>query len=457
MNPTTRRRLSETSQLLSEEARSLVVRNSAVTTPVVLKVARLASIAATVLIAPRLYSQEVFVNPPPMPALPAAPSNPVLTDDVTEMEDGEEQEGSGLLSAILGRNWLNWGPARFHPGVNYDFRYSTGIRNRPGSEKESIVQTVSPHLRVDLGKRWFLSYTPELRFYSNEGFEDTLSHSANLSGSLFYNDWFFGISQGYSRDSSPRAETAQQSDSESYDTSLSASRQLSRDWSLQLGFSQGFSFRGGYANAQSESRSWSTMNWLNYQLAPGIGIGAGAGGGYVALGEGSDMTFQQLQGRISAAISQKVSLSLNGGAEIRQFVDSDRDPMINPVMGAAISYSPFDATRLTLSADRSISSSYFQNSVNQRTSLTLTLSQRLLSRLNLGLSGGYNVVEYESTQVDAGTTRSDENYNFRASLSTSFLRRGTASVYYAINQHSSDETGYDFSSKQIGFSIGWSY
>src|SRR5690606_31463128 len=123
------------------------------------------------------------------------------------------------------------------------------------------------------------------------------------------------------------------------------------------------------ADALNSSISWSSMNWVNYHWSEKSLIGLGAGGGYTKQDFGSDMTHEQLQARFGWNPGRKLNISVNGGVEFRQFVDSDFDDQVNPLFGASISYAPWEATTFSLSANRSIGSSLLQAQTTESTSL----------------------------------------------------------------------------------------
>jgi len=379
----------------------------------------------------------------------------------TSTESSESQNASSAVgnavSSLL-NNPFSWGPVILHPRLGYSFTYGNGIHSRPGQQEKTIIQTVTPSLGMNIGRHWNLNYTPSLSFYSSDEFKDTLNHSVSLSGATSYEDWAFSVSQSYDRSSESRVETAQQTDQESYSTSLGATYLINSAWSLEMGLSQSFRFTGGgYANAQRNSRNWSTMEWLNYQYSPALGFAVGAGGGYDDVGVGSDMTSETLQGRVTFRVTEKVNLSINGGGEVRQFLDSEEPDLLSPIFGASISYSPFRVTTISLSGSRSVSSSYFQNQVTENTSVSLGLTQRLFGRYSLGLSGGFSTTDYRASASGLSVSRSDENSFFRVSLGTGFLKRGNVSVFYSVSKNSSNNDDFGYSSDQMGFSLSYGY
>ncbi len=347
---------------------------------------------------------------------------------------------------------FSYGPFTFRPHLSYGVQYGDGISSSPGNREKTAVHQFSPGLLVNVGQKWVLDYTPTLRFYSSKSFEDGVDHRASLSGGTEYKDWFLGLSQSYSKSSAPTVETADQNETESFNTSLSAGRQLNTKTSINLGLAQALSFSsGGY----SSHKTWSTTDYLNYQFWPKFQGGIGATLGYTDVEQGSDMTFEQPNVRVSYVPTAKTSFDVHGGLEVRQFLDTDADDLVNPVFGASIRYSPFDHTHLTLSANRSVSASYFNNQITEGTSVSLGLSQRLLKRLNLGLSGSYNASDYLATDQDLEVSRSDDRYSFTARLSTGFLKRGSVGVFYTYHKNESDTAAYAFDSNMIGADVSY--
>src|SRR6185312_1384211 len=98
-------------------------------------------------------------------------------------------------------------------------------------------------------------------------------------------------------------------------------------------------------------REWSTLDWINYQFEPRLDIALGAGLNYVNEDSGSDMTSEQLQGRIRWRAMDRISLQLHAGLEDRQFLSGGIPDLVNPVFGASVEYQPQESTSLSLNAD----------------------------------------------------------------------------------------------------------
>ncbi len=356
-------------------------------------------------------------------------------------------------SYVNPNSFLHWGPVTARPHITSRTSYGNQLRSRRGSNANTFLEQLSPGSLFELGSKWRLDYTPTLSFYSSDEFKDTLAHSVSLSGGTSYRNWTFGLSQGYSSSSQPLIETGRQTDQENFSTSLSASHRFNSKLMLQLGLSQNFQS----AESLSSSRSWSTMDWLNYQVAPRLSFAVGAGGGYQNVDNSSDMAYEQLQGRVNMRVAEKLNLSINGGGEVRQILDSGGDPLINPIYGASIQYRPFQYTTLSLSGNRSVSASLLQGQVTEGTDISLAVNQRLLGLLYLTVSGGFRNSRYVFSNSTLALSREDDTTTFAARLSYGFIERGTVAAFYNYSDNTSSAGGFGFSSSQVGLEVAYRF
>src|SRR5208282_4554147 len=125
-----------------------------------------------------------------------------------------------------------------------------------------------------------------------------------------------------------------------------------------------------------------------------------------------DMTFQQFQGRVNWRATDKISFQLHGGVEVRQFLSGGASPLVNPVFDASIQYKPFEQTRISVTGERIVAASYLQDQVTETTGVRADLNQRLLGKLFLDLTGGYQLVKYVSSANTSSPNREDDLYTF---------------------------------------------
>jgi hypothetical protein len=350
-------------------------------------------------------------------------------------------------------SFLQWGNITARPHVSAGIVYGTQLQTQGGTKTDSLVEQFSAGSLFQLGSKWTVDYTAALSFFSARNLKDSLGQNVSLSGATAYGDWTFGLAQSYSTSSQPLIETGRQTDTEQFQTSLSAGYHFNSKWMLDLGVSQ--SIRS--ADQFTSSRSWSTMDWLNYQIAPRISVGAGLGGGYEDVNRGSDMTYEQFQARLNMRIAQKLNVALNGGGEVRQIIGSGGDPLVNPIYGASMVYSPFQLTTVSLSANRAVTASLLQGQITESTDISLAVSQRLLGLFYLTLGGGYRNTQYILSNSSLALNRQDDGASFSARLSYGFIKGGTISIFFNQNDNTSTATAFGFSSAQIGGNIAYSF
>jgi hypothetical protein len=426
---------------LKLQTRIVLVGNSRIArTPV--KVMALGLLAFT-----RFAGAQDVLAPPPVvsvapPALQQIQSSEMQVFNPTEPFPGVEQETP-----------LQWGPVSLRPHFLYRFLYGDGIQSSPGQQEKTAVNEISPGLLLGIGSHWTVDYTPTMTFYSSSQFRDTTAQNAVLTGATAYEDWVLGLSQSYRYSSDPQAETGEQTSQDTYSTALSASCQLSRQLSLALAVYQDFTFPKDF----TESREWSTVDWLDYQFWPRFTAGIGVGFGYTDVNVGDDSIHGQLQGRIGWRATDKISLQVSGGADDRHFLDGGTSDLINPIYSVSLQYQPSDATTISLTANGTVDTSYFTNQVTETKGVSATLNQRLLKKLLLTVSGGYQNVKYTATSRGVSPDRNDDYYSISTRLSAAFLKRGTVAATYQFSDNSSNQSGYGYSSSQFGCEIGFRY
>ena len=317
---------------------------------------------------------------------------------------------------------------------------SDGLLSAPGEPSSSIINQFSPGMLFTIGSHWTLDYTPTWQWYANNSFNDTLSHSVALSGWTAYEDWTFGLSQTYSRSSGSLAQTGTQTAQESFGTALNSSYRFNSKVSADLSLSQSFQS----AEQFQGSRQWSTMDYLNYQFWPRFNAGLGVGAGYVDVDVGANTASEQFQGRIAWRATDKTSLVFHGGFEYQQFQSGGASALLNPVFGLSLQTRLGKKTSLSITADRSVSVSYFANQTPETTSVNVNLAQALSAKLNLSVGGSYGTTSYASTAVGVGAAGGYDYTSVQTRLSYSLIKRGTVSATYQFSNNSSSANSKAF-------------
>ena len=405
---------------------------------------------------PGLHAAQPIVMTPPPP-----PTTPVWSQEEATNNEMQVFLPSGQMRTP-GDQPFQYGPVTFRPHAYYAFSYGNGIEYSTNHTASTIIQTVTPGLSVDIGRHLTLDYTPTLTYYSSSQLQNTLGQSATLNWATAYEDWLFGLNQAWNLSTAPQSQTATSTKTEDFSTGASASYIINDHFSTDLGFNQDLN----YVQNLQDSKTWSTMDWLNYSFWRRLSTGVGAGYGYTSLSPDNGsaatsgiQTFETLLGRVNWRASDKISFSVNAGFEDRQFHAKGISDSLNPIFSASIQYQPFAHTQLALTASRSVSSSdyFILTQSTETTTVGVSLDQRLFKEFYLDVSGTYSKTVYNESIVVAAVTRDDDQYTFNVALRHSFLKHGSVSVNYQYQDNESTTTGFSYTSNQIGFQIGYTY
>jgi hypothetical protein len=397
-------------------------------------------------------AQTVVVQPPPPPPSLTKPPETSITDTNRAPATGTE-ESAGAAALPSRTQPFQWGPITLHPHISYEFTYGNGLRSSTNNVHKSAINSFAPGMGFELGKHWQLDYTPTFIFYSDPSFRNVVDQSIVLNGATTWQDWTLALGQTVSLTEDAQVATASQVNQQNYVTTFDARLLLNSQNSLDFNLVQNVQHSEDFQS----SKDWSAMNWLDHHWGPNLGFGGGVGLGYVNVNLGTDMTYEMFQGRIFWKVANKINLAINGGGQVRQFLDTTQPNLFSPIYGVSIIYQPTETTTLNLSASRNVSVSYFENQITDVSAVNATISQRLIRSYYLSLAGGYSYTRYEATATGVVAGRLDEYYYFTVSLGTGFLKRGSASVFYTYSTNNSNVPGFGYNSDQVGFNISYRY
>jgi hypothetical protein len=413
--------------------------------------------------APGVIAQDVLAPPPASP-----PSQPASVEEYQTNQPVQMQvfSPSAPAAAQAGQPF-RWGSIIVRPDIFYQFIYGNGIQSSPGQQQNTIFQQLSPGVVLDAGSHWTLNYTPTFNFYSSSAFRDTINQSVQLQWGTTWRDWFMTASQGYSSTDDPQIETGGQTEQQTYSTALNGVYSFNDQLSMNMALNQTLNDYGQSSSADlalADSRAWSTLDWLNDQIWPRLSAGLGLGLGYNQQQGSSDSAFQQYQAQMSWRVTDKISFQLNGGLEDLEYLNSGASAMLTPIFGGSAQYQPFDQTKISVAANRTVTTAAFENQNIEATSITGDFNQRLFGGLALDLNGAFSWDRYVASIVTLSTARNDDIYSFTARLSCPFPKRGTVSIFYEYSDTASTQHGFatgssafGYSSNQVGFNISYAY
>jgi hypothetical protein len=181
-------------------------------------------------------------------------------------------------------------------------------------------------------------------------------------------------------------------------------------------------------------------------------IGLGGTAGYDRVdAPNPNQNFEQANIRFSYQATGKLDFAAAGGVEFRHFEGDTRDQHVAPVFEIGMNYTPFDGTKISLTANRRVLNSAVLAAQNYSvTNISVGVQQRMLQRFFIGLNGGYENSDYFSTVGTAGPTRKDDYLFIQPSIAAAITRFWTVGAYYLHRVNNSSFDAFDFHDNQVG-------
>lgn len=207
-----------------------------------------------------------------------------------------------------------------------------------------------------------------------------------------------------------------------------------------------------YQNSLISSDSLSGSLYINYNYSPKLAIGIGGVGGMNWVDSPTpDQTFEQANVRMTYQATGKISLNASAGLEVRQFGDNGASDHFSPVYELGATYQPFDGTSISLRGSRrTLNSAVFAGQDFAATNIVFGVRQRLLQRIYLGLTGGYENSDYFSAVQGVTANRHDNYYFVEPAVDVTITRFWTAGVYYLHRENDSNFANFSFDDNQVG-------
>jgi hypothetical protein len=353
------------------------------------------------------------------------------------------------------------GPVDVTPRLSSSVYYDDNVNRRPEKE-DDVVITVAPgitgvarDLADGLGKVMRLDYSPAFLFYTQGKRGDEVSHNARVEGSLLFPRVTLGLSQRVTHTSDPDVDVEGRSQRTDFGTALTSRYVMGEKTSLEVNFT--FDLVDYELDTLSDYWGVANQNWVNYQYSEKVGLGLGLVLGYIEVEDFPNQTYQQLLGRVTYAIAEKVDLSVSAGGELRQYRGGVGDS-VNPVWTVTGAYRPRDGTAVTLGLYQQFSTSAtFGSQDFLRTGGSVTLRQRVYRRVSFTVSGLYYHSDYEATVVGVVATRVDDSFGVRLGLDTRLGQRWTAGLFYDYLHNRSTEDRFDYDRQRVGARVAWAY
>jgi Putative beta-barrel porin 2 len=334
----------------------------------------------------------------------------------------------------------------------------------------NIVERQGSYIRLD--------YAPSIFVYIDHDDSTAAQHLIRLEGGTGFGRLLLGLSQdvqllngghldrsgldasAISLAGSINAATSGTTDAQLYATNFGWSYDLS-DKTFLSGAAY---YRRQDFNTLVSSDEFGGNLFFNYKYSPRLAFGIGGSGGFATHDIGPDETFEQGLLRVQYQATGKISVNASAGVEVRQFDNSSNDgsrsDRVSGVYEIGATYQPFDGTMITLrGSSRVLGSAIVANSDYLATNILLGVRQRLLQRVYLGFTAGYEHADYFNTVpgIDGAATRNDDYFLIEPAVDVMVTRWFTVGAYYLYRTNDSPIARFDYYENQFGMRASFTY
>jgi len=417
---------------------------------------------------PKPVDDVALNGPPPVEsyAIPPAPS-----------EGGKQIYGAGAAISSM--------PKRFQWGVRLTIRgvYDDNILLSHFDRIHDWYVAIEPAITIGYGdivaragSYIRLDYAPSIFLYVDHSDDDSIQHLIRLEGQTHLGHLTLGLSQDVQILHGSHLDTATLDASAIslagsinagingrtnvylYRTTLGTSYDISDKTFLSSEFHYA---RQDFNTLISSDEIYGNL-FFNYKFSPKLAVGLGAAGGVTTVDIGPDQTFEQGLLRVQYQLTGKISLNASAGVEVRQFDSSDsvgsRSDRVSGVYEIGAVYQPFDGTVITLrGSSRALASAVVANADYLATNVLLGVRQRLLQRVYLGFTAGYEHADYFNTVPGVDVGRNDDYFLIEPAVDVMVTRWFTVGAYYLYRTNDSPIQRFDYYENQVGMRASFTY
>jgi hypothetical protein len=363
-------------------------------------------------------------------------------------------------------------PRRFHYQLRLSVRsvYDDNINLFQTNRVSDFYTSIEPAIMVGFGdiegrtENYIrLDYLPAIFFFADHSENDSVQHVVRIDGQYRVNRLTLTLSQmvqlmdgvdvqttdsAGGLDQQVNLDVAGRTRFNIYSTHVNAAYYVTGKMFL----SAGGDFTATHYSTLISSEIISGNLFLNYDYSPKVVVGIGGVAGYNRVDSPTpDQNFEQANVRISYQATGKLNFAASVGAELRHFDGDTRDQRVSPVFEIGANYTPFDGTKISLTANRrTLNSAVLAGQDYSVTNITMGVQQRLLRRFFLSVNGGYENSDYFSAVSNSGATRDDDYFFVQPSIAVSVTRFWTVGAYYLHRVNSSTLDAFAFHDNQVG-------
>lgn len=363
-------------------------------------------------------------------------------------------------------------PRRFHYEIRLSIRgvYDDNINLLDSNPVSDFYFSIEPNISLGFGdtegrtENYIrLDYLPAVFIFMDHDENNSLQHVFRLDGQYRVNRLTLTLSQMIQimdgvdvqtqdstggLDQQVNLDVAGRTRFNIYSTHLNAAYYVSGKTFL----SAGLDYTDTHYSSLISSRVVSGNFFVNYDYSSKLVVGLGGTAGFNEVDDPNpDQDFEQINLRLSYQATGKLNFAATGGVEFRHFEHDLQDTHVAPIFELGANYTPFDGTKISLTANSRILNSAVLVAQNYMvTNITVGLQQRFFQRVYFGFNGGYEHSDYFSTVDAPGASRDDDYFFVQPSIAVSVTRFWTVGAYYLRRVNSSSFDSFDFHDNQVG-------
>ncbi len=328
----------------------------------------------------------------------------------------------------------------------------------PGSATLAQVRNLLDYSLVEDSERpqrfVGVDYTPSVNVFTEHSVYNNADHRAGLSAGYAFSRLAVGLDQDFSRVAEKDNEIGTRLIRELYETKVRSRYEFTDRTSLEI---NGKYTLLEYAQAAYQGfQEFRNEDWFNRQVGAKANAGLGVAFGFVYPDVDANQTYQQALLRGIYRLTGKMDLRLTVGAEYRQY-DSDRSDTINPVFTVAGIYQLSGRTTITLDGHRLDSPSPTGDYNYVTVGVYAGVEQQVFGGWSVGLSGGYDSIDYVQLQTGASNNRSDGYFSLQANVDYDMNRHLKARLFYIRRQDDSTIETFTYANNMVGIQVAWRF
>ena len=354
-------------------------------------------------------------------------------------EDSDSMAQSGVdAKDMLPKRWNLFGSLT--AGYEYDDNLSLDEDGKAGSGFMTVQPSVgAKYGPMASGLTMDLIYTADLEWYLDNDMGDRVNHDVSTNFNWERGPFRLFGSLAYSSQASANIDAGERIAQDTITTNMGATYEHSEKTSLGVTYSTDVFSPEDDSYIPSTTQTFGVF--ADYKVSGKTTLGLGAQYEYQQVGRGSDSNAYRVLLRSTWAATDRLTLRGEVGPEVREYTDADSGMEAYWNLGIDYKLKFLDTGKTTFSfdvyRDQSASSSLVNQSYTS-TGIAGTLSYTPAERISVNIATGYEFANYTGTSAEVNADRQDQLYFARPSISYSFSRRASMSLFYQWTQNVSE-------------------